>query len=144
MPQPARQSAMTFSVPGEAAPQGSKRAFRTRGGRIALVESSNRVKPYRASVAAAAVAAGVSLIDGPVEIGAVFTFVRPRSHYTGKGALRSGAPAAPGKPDLDKIARAVGDALTGIAYRDDSQITRWTLHKRYGTQACTEITILPA
>ena len=43
-----------FRVPGIAAPQGSKKAFRTRGGRIALVESCARVKPYRATVALAA------------------------------------------------------------------------------------------
>jgi Holliday junction resolvase RusA-like endonuclease len=133
-----------FTVPGDAAPQGSKRAFKTRGGRIALVESSSKVKPYRASVAAAAVAAGVKLIDGPVSVFAVFTFVRPRSHFTGKGALRASAPAAPGKPDLDKLARAVGDALTGLAYRDDAQIMQWHLQKRYGDRAETAIFIHPA
>ena len=66
-----------------------------------------------------------------------------RSHYTGKGALKASAPVAPGKPDLDKLARAVGDALTGVAYRDDAQITRWHLQKRYGEQAGTEITVHP-
>ncbi|NDC10799.1 MAG: hypothetical protein EBZ75_15965, partial [Oxalobacteraceae bacterium] len=77
-----------FTVPGIAAPQGSKKAFRTKGGRIALVESSPNVKPYRASVASAAYAAGAKVLHGPIFITVVFQFVRPKSHYTAKGALR--------------------------------------------------------
>ena len=57
-----------FTVPGIAAPQGSKKAFRTKGGRIALVESSPNVKPYRASVASAAYAAGAKVLHGPIFI----------------------------------------------------------------------------
>lgn len=36
------------------------------------------------------------------------------------------------KPDADKLARAVWDALKGIIYTDDSQIVRLTLSKDYG------------
>lgn len=144
MPEPARSAAVMFQVAGEAAPQGSKRAFRTRHGRIALVESSSRVKPWRESVGAAAVAAGATVIDGPVEMLVAFVFVRPRSHFTAKGALKASAPSHPGKPDLDKLARAVGDALTGICYRDDAQIVRWTMTKDYGPQAQAAIAIYPA
>lgn len=35
------------------------------------------------------------------------------------------------KCDLDKLQRAVGDALTGVAYADDCQITSWVATKRY-------------
>ena len=35
------------------------------------------------------------------------------------------------RPDLDKLIRAVGDSLTGIAYIDDSQITVLIANKRY-------------
>ena len=45
---------ISFTVPGLAAPQGSKSVFRTKSGRIALVESSAKVKPYRAVFAMAA------------------------------------------------------------------------------------------
>lgn len=33
--------------------------------------------------------------------------------------------------DLDKLARGLGDALTGIAYYDDCQIVRWDIQKEY-------------
>jgi Holliday junction resolvase RusA-like endonuclease len=36
-------------------------------------------------------------------------------------------------PDLDKLVRAVLDALTAVAYRDDGQVTRITATKEYGT-----------
>lgn len=137
------KAALTVTVPGEAAPQGSKRAF-MRGGRIALVESSKRVRPFRDSVAIAAVAEGATIIDGPVELHVVFTFARPKSHFTSKGAIRSGAPDYPGKSDIDKLCRAVADALTGIAYRDDSQVVRLVAHKRYGHQASTSLQVFVA
>lgn len=35
------------------------------------------------------------------------------------------------KPDLDKLARSVLDALTGVAYEDDSQVCKLTLEKVY-------------
>lgn len=144
MSQSDTEAGVTFSVPGPAAPQGSKRAFRTRSGRIALVESSNKVKPFRAAVAIGAVAAGATPLEGPVTMQVAFIFMRPASHFTRSGALRASAPSHPGKPDLDKLARAVGDALTGVCYRDDSQIVRWEMTKRYGKQASTEISVLPA
>lgn len=36
------------------------------------------------------------------------------------------------KPDADKLARACMDALTGVAYVDDSQVTDLVIRKRYG------------
>ena len=36
-------------------------------------------------------------------------------------------------PDLDKLVRAVGDALTRLAWRDDSQIVAWHAYKHYAT-----------
>ena len=36
------------------------------------------------------------------------------------------------KPDVDNIAKAVLDALNGIAYDDDKQITSLVIDKKYG------------
>lgn len=38
------------------------------------------------------------------------------------------------KPDCDNLAKSVLDALNGIAYNDDSQITSLHVVKEYGTQ----------
>ena len=131
-----------FRVPGVAAPQGSKKAFRTRSGRIALVESCSRVKPYRATVALAARevwAEGAT--HGTVGVSIAFTFKRPASHYNAKGVLRAGVATHPGKPDIDKLCRAVLDSLTGIIYADDSQVVSLVATKSYGNTAESRISI---
>ena len=134
----------SLTVPGAAAPQGSKRVVRLRNGRIALLESSAKVKPYRAVVSLSARAAWIGPpADGPVEVSLAFTFARPKSHFTGKGALRAGAPVTPGKPDIDKLCRAVLDALTGVVYADDAQVVGLKATKRYGPIPGTDIHIWP-
>jgi Holliday junction resolvase RusA-like endonuclease len=131
---------LEFTVPGEAAPQGSKRAVRLPNGRTVLLESSKRLKPWRGLVSMCAAEAWKEPpTTAPVELHATFTFVRPKSHFTAKGALKSGARPAPGKPDLDKLARGLCDGLTGIVYVDDSQIVRLNLRKEYGPTASTTV-----
>jgi len=46
------------------------------------------------------------------------------------------------KPDLDNLAKAVKDALKGIAYRDDSQIVSLIVTKEYGEQTGVMVTIM--
>lgn len=38
------------------------------------------------------------------------------------------------KPDCDNLAKIILDALNGIAYKDDSQVTSLHINKEYGTQ----------
>lgn len=45
----------------------------------------------------------------------------------------------PGKPDLDNVAKAVLDGLNGIVYRDDKQVTRLVVEKRYDLHPRTEV-----
>lgn len=99
-------------VPGDAAPQGSKRHV----GRGIMVESSKKLGPWRERVALAAHGHGWTPGTGPVCVR--LEFIRPRPVSTPK----SRTPPAVKKPDLDKLDRAILDALTGIAYADDSQV----------------------
>ena len=134
---------VTFHVPGPAAPQGSKRAFRTRSGRIALVESSAKVKPYRAVAALCATEAWRQPpTQGVVALEVAFRFVRPKSHTKADGSLRAGAPLAPGKPDIDKLLRALLDAMTGVVYVDDSQVACIWATKEYGQTAETVVSVV--
>ena len=47
------------------------------------------------------------------------------------------------KPDLDNMCKSLTDSLNGIAYADDSLITKLTIEKRYSTDnnVGTELTI---
>jgi crossover junction endodeoxyribonuclease RusA len=119
---------ITIRVDGNPAPQGSK-SFKghASNGRAILVESSSRLKPWRAHVGAAARNAmrGQQPFDGPIHID--LEFVMPRPKNTPK--TRSTPPATK-RPDIDKLARAVLDAITAICYHDDSQVTHLNNTKR--------------
>lgn len=125
----------TFVV-GDPAPQGSKRHV----GRGILVESSQRVKPWRADVREALRAAAP--ISGPVAISFVFYFARPASHYgTGRnaGVLKVGAPARPTSRrlgDVDKLCRSTLDAITSAGViADDDEVVELFASKRYVDEA---------
>lgn len=45
------------------------------------------------------------------------------------------------RPDLDNYWKSLTDALQGLAYEDDAQITSATLRKRYGSPARIELTL---
>lgn len=132
-----------FDVVGIPAPQGSK--VRTRWG---MREDNPNTRPWRATVAAeAALVAPAELLTGPLACTARFFFPRPKAHYrTGAhaGELKPGAPRFhASKPDGDKLARAVGDALSGVLIRDDACIAWWEIVKLYGQPARAEITVEP-
>ena len=46
------------------------------------------------------------------------------------------------KPDLDNIAKGICDALNGIAWKDDKQITDLYVGKRYDENPRVEVDIL--
>jgi len=137
-----------FFAPGVARPQGSKKAFlNKRTGKPIYVEASPHVKEWRSVIAASAgtVWKDRPLIEGKVCLQLTFCFLRPKNHYgTGKNAkiLKPSAPQDHLKaPDLDKLARAVLDALTNVCYRDDNQVVELELFKlwvtdRPGVQVC--------
>lgn len=130
---------LSFDVVGTPAPQGSKRGFVNRHtGKVSMVESSSeRVRSWRSDVRDAAEKAvaddGWPLERGPVAVTVVFRIGRPKGHYgTGRNAdvLKASAPPFPAKkPDLDKLARATLDALTGIVFADDEQVVTLRVRK---------------
>lgn len=134
-----------FTVHGEPIPQGSK--TRTRWG---VREDNPRTKPWRATVASEAAIAmhGRQLLTGPLRLEVLFVFPRPKAHTgTGRnaGTLKASAPTLHStKPDLDKLLRAIGDSLSGIVCRDDSQITEITARKIYGAPTRARILVSTA
>lgn len=132
---------ISFAVPGTPAPQGSKRAFVV-AGRAVMAEANQATKPWRASVAAAAAEA---MPGGPRSDPAIvelqFAFARPRGHF-GKRGLRPSAPTYKAtKPDVDKLARAVLDAITGVVIRDDAQVVQLTASKLFADDGAAGVTV---
>jgi crossover junction endodeoxyribonuclease RusA len=124
---------ITFTAYGIPAPKGSTKAFMPRGGRFPIVTADNkRTKPWQSIVQAAAIdAIGGNLIlfpDGPVSIAVEFYLPRPKS-------LPKRVVHHLKKPDCDKCIRSVLDALTGVIWRDDSQVVRIHATKFYASDA---------
>ena len=118
---------LEFDVQGIPAPKGSTRSFRHRHtGKVVTTNDNERTAPWASAVGWAAKVArkGTPITSEPVEVGAVFRFPRPKAHYRKDGGLKEWAEWQKhvGKPDLDKLLRAILDALTGIAWVDDSQV----------------------
>ena len=116
---------ITFDVIGRPAPQGSKKSI----GNNRFIESSKFLPAWRNTVKQAAEDAvtieGWAKVSGPVELEVMFYLDRPSSVST----VKRPQPTVP--PDLDKLIRGVGDALTGVVYDDDSQVIRCLAWKVY-------------
>ena len=111
----------TFFTPGVPAPQGSKRYV----GNGVMVESSKALAPWRKTVAANARRRHPDPPhDGPVVLDLEFVMRRPKAW----GKNRQDPMTQ--RPDVDKLARAILDAITGVLVFDDSQVTTLTAHKR--------------
>jgi Holliday junction resolvase RusA-like endonuclease len=128
-----------FHIPGVPVQQGSKTPWGS--------EQNPHLKAWRQSVAetAAREFLGDAPANGPVHVSAEFVFPRPKAHYrSGRYAdwLKESAPLYhTSNPDLDKLQRAIGDALTGVVIRDDRQIAAWSTVKRYGPHAGATISV---
>ena len=118
---------ITFDVLGTPVTQGSTKAFVV--GKRAIVTHDKR-KPlmdWRGDIAhAASAASGGRFADKgvPVWITAAFRVQRPKS--APKRVIRPTT-----KPDSDKLARALLDALKGVLYADDSQVVSLNVSKQF-------------
>jgi crossover junction endodeoxyribonuclease RusA len=113
-------------IPGRPVPQGSTKAFVVKG--HAVVTSDNpATKPWRSEVAAIvreSVGPAIAYPTGAVALRMMF--LMPRRAAEPKRVT----PAHTRKPDLDKLTRAVFDAVSGILVTDDAQFVRIDAEKR--------------
>jgi crossover junction endodeoxyribonuclease RusA len=131
--EPAGPGAISVWVAGTPAPQGSKRALGAGrpGGKIRMIESSKKVKPWREDVRQGFLNGGHREVNFAKDVPVVvkIVFVLPRTV-----AMRQ-RPSLDypmvQKPDVDKLGRAVLDALKSAGvYADDSQVVTLLSHKR--------------
>jgi crossover junction endodeoxyribonuclease RusA len=136
---------ITFFVPGIPVAKGSGRAFYNPKIKRAFVVQDNaaRQKPFASMISYIAQERGLKPVDGPVFIGMLFQFPRPKAHYKGNSkTLKLFAPIYHiNTPDVDKCARLVLDALTGIAWHDDKQAQIFEARKIYSDEPGVHITI---
>lgn len=122
-----------FTVYGEAKPQGSTRTrtFRDAKGQLkTAITHSNREslmqwrQDIRNAIQIHAPELRTNLVRGPIAIRIRFAMTKPPSV-----SKRRLFPVV--APDLDKLLRAVGDALEHTVLHNDSQIVHWDTWKVY-------------
>lgn len=132
---------LAFTVVGTPVPQGSMRAFVPKGWTRPIITAANsKTKPWRQEVAGTA---DTEIFNSdfkplmncePVYVRIEFYFERPKS-------TKASVVHKITKPDVDKLLRSVLDALTGIVFKDDSQVIECEILKRFGSPARAEIRI---
>ena len=120
---------ISFRVDGVPVPQGSMRVY---NGNIVHSQGA-ALATWRSAVAIAAKQAGCVPLPGSVRLDLLFGMPKPR---TVKRTFPSVA------PDLDKLIRAVLDALTAIAYLDDGQVIDINASKVYALTPFCEVTVI--
>jgi Holliday junction resolvase RusA-like endonuclease len=147
MPLPINGQRFDLFVPGRPVPQGSKTAFISKStGKPIVVDKDVRLPQWRMKITAAAIEAQAEWMHthpriefpfrGGIGCRIIFVLERPRGHYgTGKNAdmLKPSAPHYPANmPDIDKLLRAVFDALTDAqVWKDDGQVVWVQTQKHY-------------
>ena len=123
-----------FRVLGVAQPQGSKTLGRRRDGTAYLREATPQAKAWRRTVSVEATVAlqvahwAKAHLCGAVQVEITSYRVRPKGWPRWRKLPTT-------KPDLDKLVRAIGDALSGLPYQDDAQVTDIVARKRLTTEA---------
>lgn len=132
---------ISFTVFGTPQPQGSSRAFIPKGWNRPIITSANpKNKPWRQEIAGTALAEmervklKAAAKGVPVTVEATFYFTKPKSAR--KRDLHKVT-----KPDADKLARSLLDALTGIAFADDSQVIQIKATKLFGAPERVAVTV---
>jgi Holliday junction resolvase RusA-like endonuclease len=130
--------ALLFEASGIPAPQGSKSGFVIKKGalkgKVVMVESSKKVRPWRKVVALACIAAVKEAgdwerhVDGPIKVVVQFWVKAPKAP---KWKV-SGRPDR--TPDLDKLARSTMDGISDskVIWGDDNQVVDLHVIEHYG------------
>lgn len=117
-----------FTTHGVPVPQGSHRTTVTPRG-VRIFDDNKNLAGWKNAVAWSAKAGmgGQAPSDLPIELTIDFVLPVPNSR---EGQLW---PLEQRTGDLDKLVRAVLDAMTAIVYKDDSQVVRMLAMKRYSS-----------
>lgn len=125
-------------IPGEPCAQGRPR-FSTAGGFVRAYDpaKSRNYKAYVKAVCADAAEKHGWLFntDLPLEVEIIAGLSIPSSKSKKwKQAAAEGVEKPTKKPDIDNLVKIIMDALSGVIYKDDKQIIKMSVEKRYAEQ----------
>lgn len=145
---------ISFTAFGTPVPQGSKRPMKNKWTGRAMAVDTNRdsLMSWRGVVsgAAGAMMVGKQLFKGPVFVAYRFRCTRPKDHYgTGRNehVLKLSAPkfiSTGSIGDADKLERAINDAMTGVVFVDDRQVSMQFSVREFSDRSGCDVAVFGA
>jgi len=130
------EKSVNFTIYGKPVPKG-----RPRMTRYGTAYTPKTTRSYEEKVRACYLnQGGINFGDAPVDVMMTFCFPIPKSWSKKKREAALRAPYCK-RPDADNLAKAVLDALNGVAYTDDGQVCSMVLAKEYAPDPMTVVTI---
>jgi len=113
-----------FFIEGRPRPKGSFKPVRNKKtGRILLINDNDRTKCFQDLISYHANRFFKKPTENPVSLSVNFYFKKPKTPKNDKYHITT--------PDIDKLLRTVLDALQGVAFINDSQVTQIIATKDY-------------
>lgn len=123
---------VAFNIPGQPVAKGRPK-FARRGAHV-VAYTPQKTASYENLVKMAATQAmgGIEPTAGPVSLCLTLDLQIPASWSKKRRAMAvAGAIAATKKPDADNVLKGIKDGCNGIIWRDDAQVVRIMIEKRY-------------
>lgn len=121
---------MKFIVEGKITGKGRPRF--SKAGRFVATYTPKETVLYENLVKLSFKAQGGAYSENPLEMTITAYYDIPKSTSKAKRELMAQNKLLPAKkPDADNIAKIICDALNGVAYKDDTQIVRLHVFKKY-------------
>lgn len=135
------QESNTITIFGE--PVGKGRPRFARSGAYVRAYTPDKTRQYEDNVATIyRLRKGQHFGAEPVTLKVDAYFSVPKSaSKKARASMLSGETPCMKKPDADNIIKCIADALNGVAYDDDKQITRVLFSKQYSESPRVEITV---
>jgi Holliday junction resolvase RusA-like endonuclease len=138
-------ASVSFTVPGD--PKGWARArvrTTTEGKPVHFMDRQTRSWEGVVKLFGQQAMRGREPFAEPVTLSLVFRRLPPKSVSKAQRAAMLAGRLRPGtKPDGSNLAKAVEDALNGVAYRDDALIVRLIVDKVYADTPGVDVTVTP-
>ena len=104
------------------------RVVRSKGGVHAYTPSQTKEAQWE--IRQAAIEAGVTMLEGPVKLRVMVRFARPKSHTKKQRSIFKHTT----KPDAANLGALISDALEGVCYSSDSQVSSLWVFKEYAAE----------
>jgi Holliday junction resolvase RusA-like endonuclease len=129
--------AFSFFVPGDCVPWA-----RAGGGKTGHRFTPPKQAKYAATLKVLCQQAmrGGKPLDGPIALRLIAVYPWPKS-MSAKRRASPGAQWRTSKPDVDNLAKIVGDALNKVAWLDDAQIAASSARKLYGDKPGLQVIV---